>query len=76
MKKNKPVKLAIAGLIGCGLCCLPLLLPLATGLMGMSILGFSLNSALCAAIFLILAAALYGLYRTKRKKVCVAHSCE
>lgn len=74
MNTKKSVKLTMAGLIGCGICCLPLLLPLATGFLGVSIIGFSLSSILCGAIFLFLALALYGTYLTKKKTVCGVHN--
>ena len=74
MKAVKSAKLTIFGLIGCGICCLPLLLPLATGLFGVSILGFALSSLLCGAIFFFLAIALIGMYLKKRKTACGAQS--
>jgi membrane protein YqaA with SNARE-associated domain len=76
MKTSKFRKLIVAGLIGCAICCLPLLLPLAAGFMGISILGFSVGSVLCGVLFIFLALALFGVYLTKRKKVCVAPSHE
>jgi len=76
MKTSKSGKLIFAGLIGCGICCLPLLLPLAAGFMGISILGFSLSSILCGVFFLFLALAFFGVYLKKRKKSCVAPSHE
>ena len=71
MKMKYSVKMTIAGLIGCGVCCLPLLMPLilpvATGFLSVSVIGFSLGSILCGTIFFFLAIALYGMYLTKRK---------
>ena len=71
MKTNKSVYLIIAGLIGCGICCLPLLLPIAAGIAGISVFSFSSDEIICGAIFLFLALILVGIYLTKRKKnVC------
>ena len=70
MNTKKSTKLMIAGLIGCGICFLPLLLPLATGLLGASFLGFTLSSILFVVISLFLAAALYGMYLSKKKTEC------
>ncbi len=76
MKTNKSRKLVVTGLIGCGICCLALLFPLATAFTGASILGYKFSSVLCGAFFLFVALALYGTYLTKRKNVCAAHSRE
>ena len=76
MKTKKSMKLVITGLIGCGVCCLTLFFPLATGFLGLSILGFSFSGVLCGVFFLSLSVALYGIYLTKRKNVCVVHSSE
>lgn len=75
MKTNKSKKLIVAGIIGCGICCLPLILPLAAGLMGVSILGFTLTGILCG-IFLVLTMALAGTYYLKRKNSGVTSTCE
>lgn len=74
MKTLKSVKLTIAGLIGCGICCLSLLLPLATGFLSISIVGFTLSSILCGVLFLFLAIAIYGIYLTKTNTVSSSHS--
>jgi len=69
MKTRKSVKFTIFGLIGCGICCLPLLLPVATGLIGASVFGFSLGQFLCGMIFLIVGIVLFGLYIYKKKNL-------
>ncbi len=71
MKTNKSAKMIVASLIGCGLCCLALFLPLAAGFMGASVFGFSLGSILCGGFFFILAIVLFGVYLSKRKRFCV-----
>jgi len=76
MKIRGRVKLAIAGIIGCGLCSLPILLPVMAGALGISILGISLIHILCGVFFLFLAVAAYGLYLSKRKRMCVLPSAD
>lgn len=70
MKTNKSAKLIIAGLIGCGICCLPLLLPIAAGMTGASILGFTFGQIVCGVLFLVVGIMLLGLYRSKKKNSC------
>jgi len=75
MKTKKPIYLVIAGLIGCAICAVPLLLPIAAGVFGVSILGFSLSHVLCGVLLLGLAIALFGVIIAKRKSVN-ASPCE
>jgi len=70
------MKLVVAGIVGCGLCCLPFLFPLAAGVMGISVFGFALTHILCGVFFLFLALALYGTYLAMKKKVCVGPARE
>ncbi len=71
MNTKRSTKIVIASLFGCGLCCLPLLLPLAAGAAGISFFGFSSYQVLCGVFFLVLALVLAGTYIAKRKKRCV-----
>ena len=68
MKKKKHINLITIGFLGCGICCLPLLLPIAAGITGVSIFSFSLGSFLCGVSLLLLAIILVGIYRFKQKK--------
>ncbi len=68
MKINKPGKLILTGIVGCGICCLPLLLPVGVGLAGLSILGFSFNSLWCGLIALFLSIALVGFWLVTKRK--------
>ena len=70
MKTSRSLKLIITGLIGCGICCLPLLLPAAAGMLGFSVLGFAFSQVLCGIFVLSLAIAIYGLYLSKKKSAC------
>jgi len=72
MTSQRSTKMMIAGIIGCGVCCLALLLPLTAGLMSISILGFSLGSILCGVLFLFLAAVVYGIYLRSRFKTAIS----
>lgn len=60
----------IIGIIGCGICCMPLLLPIAAGISGFSIFSFLSADYFWAIILLLLAITLVGIYRMKKKKVC------
>ena len=69
--QKKSQYLIIAGLIGCGFCCLPLLLPISAGLFGASLFSFSFAKWFWGVVLLIISIVLVGIYRAKkRKKVC------
>ena len=70
MKAKKSTKLLISGLVGCGLCCLILFLPIATGAFGASILGFTLGQVVCGVFFLMVGIALLVWYFVKKKNLC------
>ena len=69
--------MTIIGLIGCGICCLSLLMSVislfAIGFLSVSVIGVSLGNILCGTIFFFLAIALYDMYLAKRKTCMVAH---
>jgi len=39
MKSKKPMWFAVAGIVGCGLCAVPVVFPLVAGALGFSVLG-------------------------------------
>jgi len=72
MKKNTSIfAVATTAIIGCGLCCLPFLLPLIAGTASISIFNLSQDEILCGSIFLGLTLILSILYmKRKKKSVC------
>lgn len=71
MKLGNTKYLVVAGIVGCGICCLPFLLPLAAGLIGGATISFSNDALAYGAILVVLAASLLGIYFSRRKKkVC------
>lgn len=72
MKKNTSLfALATTAIIGCGLCCLPFLIPLIAGTASISIFNLSQDEILCGSIFLGLTLILSILYlKRKNKNVC------
>ena len=72
MKTNNSIfALATAAIIGCGLCCLPFLLPLIAGTASISIFNLSQDEILCGSIFFGLTLILSILYlKRKKKSVC------
>ena len=76
MKTKKPMWLAIAGIIGCGLCAVPLVIPFAASALGISILGFSIGSILIGILPIILAMTLAAVYFSRKKKHLESESAE
>lgn len=74
MTTNRPRRWITAAVIGCGLCCLPFLLPAAGGVLGLSLLGFSTGALLCGMAMLLIAIAVFWFYRVKRKQTCTVRS--
>lgn len=71
MKPTISKNIIIASIAGCGLCCLVFLLPIATGVAGISVFSFSTGAIICGAFFLALAVLLLLIYfNKKKKKVC------
>jgi hypothetical protein len=67
MKPTISKKVIIASVVGCGLCCLPFILPIAAGIAGFSIFSFSIGEIICGTILVALAAFLLRIYIIKRK---------
>lgn len=71
MKTTISKRIVIASIIGCGLCCLPLLLPIAAGITGISVFSFSIDAIICGAILLSLAVFILLIYFNNRnRKAC------
>lgn len=71
MKPTISKNVIIASIVGCGLCCLPFLLPIAAGITSISAFSFSIGAILCSAIFFALAVFILRVYSNKRKNsVC------
>jgi len=69
--KKKIIYVISAGVIGCGFCCLPLLLPIIVGITGVSVFSLLFTKYSLGIIFLLLAAILIVIYRVKsNKKFC------
>ena len=76
MKTRKPFFVVVAGLIGCAVCAVPLLIPMAAGVLGISILGFSLSNVLSGVLIFSLAIVLFGLLIVKMKSVNATETSE
>lgn len=70
-KRNKYLIFATA-IVGCGLCCLPFLFPVAIASLGISIGAFTADQIICGSIFLLIAITLAVIYLKRRAK----KSCE
>lgn len=62
--------LTVAAIVGCGLCCLPFLIPLIATTTGVSILSISNNEILCGSILLVATMLGAGLWFKKKKNAC------
>ena len=76
MKSNKSIWLVIAGIIGCGICVVPLALPLLAGILGIPVLNSSVSLLLYGALLIIPALILVGAYRAKKQKALKSHHSE
>ena len=76
MKSKKPMWFAVAGIVGCGLCAVPVVFPLVAGALGFSVLGFSVLGVLVAVLSILLAVLFFGVYLPRKKMAYESDSGE